>query len=799
MPRMAALVSRLERAGWGMDINRETPELEQTTDALHEQRQWLQVTLSSIGDGVITTDAEGNVTFLNPVAQSLTGWSQDEAAGLPLDTVFKIVNEETRRTVANPATRALREGSVLGLANHTLLIAKSGKEGPIDDSAAPIRNANGEIAGVVLVFRDITERRKQEQAIQDSLNYAEHIIATLREPFLVLDDKLKVKTANHRFYETFKVSPEETENQFVYELGNGQWDIADLRRLLSEVLSNHHPIDDFEIEHAFPTIGPRIMRLNARRFESVDSRPDLILLAIEDITERREAQEGVLVSETRYRRLFESAKDGILILDATTGKVTDANPYIEEVLGYSPDELSGKELWQIGLFQDIEESKAAFRQLQEQGYIRYHNLPLETKDGLRREVEFVSNVYPENHHKVIQCNIRDITERAQLERATAQAEALADLHRRKDEFLAMLSHELRNPLAPIMTAVHLLNLERDESSIQHQARTIIERQVGQLSHLVDDLLDISRVTTGKIRLHEENTDLRGIVEQAIEATCPLIEQRKHELTVSLPLDPLWLRADATRIEQVVVNLLNNAAKYTDEGGHIWLSAQQEDNYAVLRVRDTGVGISPELLPNIFDLFSQGNRTLDRSQGGLGIGLTLAQKIVEMHRGTVDAKSAGIGQGSEFTVRLPLVVAKPVKESKESRTAEASTQTSRILVVDDNVDAAESVAVMLRFSGYDVDVAYSGQTALSAVDEYRPNIVLLDIGLPEMDGYEIARRLRQQLKDVWLIALTGYGQDSDRQQSKEAGFDHHLVKPVDPQKLEELLAMLIKLPRSAKAN
>jgi CheY-like chemotaxis protein len=357
---------------------------------------------------------------------------------------------------------------------------------------------------------------------------------------------------------------------------------------------------------------------------------------------------------------------------------------------------------------------------------------------------------------------------------------LADLHRRKDEFLAMLSHELRNPLAPIVTAVHLLSLQQNENAIQHQARIIIERQVGQLSHLVDDLLDISRVTTGKIRLHEENTDLRSLVEQAIEATRPLIEQRKHELTVSLPPDPIWLRADATRIEQVVVNLLNNAAKYTDEGGHIGLTVEQEANVALLRVRDKGVGISAQLLPNIFDLFAQGNRTLDRAQGGLGIGLTLARKIVQMHRGTIEAKSAGIGQGSEFTVRLPVIVFQSTKELKGSRTGEPTTPGSRILVVDDNEDAADSVAIMLRLSGHDVQVAYSGQTALSTAVEYQPNIVLLDIGLPEIDGYEIARRLRQrpQLKDAWLIALTGYGQDSDRQRSHEAGFDHHLVKPVD---------------------
>jgi PAS domain S-box-containing protein len=385
-----------------------------------------------------------------------------------------------------------------------------------------------------------------------------------------------------------------------------------LRTLLSEVLSNDHPIQDLEIERMFPMIGRRIMQLNARRFESVNDGPDLILLAIEDITKRRHAEESLRESEIRYRRLFESAKDGILILDATTGKVTDANPYIETLLGYQANELSGKELWQIGLFEDINESKAAFRKLQEEGYIRYHNLPLETKEGQKREVEFVSNVYHQDHSKVIQCNIRDITERSQLERTTAQAEALADLNRRKDEFLAMLSHELRNPLTPILNAVHLLSLQRDESPIQHKARTIIERQAGQLAHLIDDLLDISRVTSGGIRLHEEEMDLRRVIDSAIESVLPLIEQRKQHLSASIPPEPLWLRADATRIEQIVVNLLNNAAKYTDEEGNIWLSLEQDANQAVLRVRDSGVGIAPELLPHIFDLFTQANRSLDRS-------------------------------------------------------------------------------------------------------------------------------------------------------------------------------------------
>ena len=291
-----------------------------SNEALHLQPEWCRVTLASIGDAVITTDIEGRVTFLNPVAQSLTGWTQEEAAGQPLDSVFRIINEESRQPVESPTVRALREGVVVGLANHSLLIAKDGTERPIDDSAAPIRNDKGEVAGVVLVFRDISERRRQEQQVQDALTYADNIIATLREPFLVLDKTLRVQTANRAFYRTFHAEKEETEGRFIYDLGNGQWNIPRLRTLLEEVLSNSHPIHDFDVEHDFPAIGKKIMLLNARRFESVDSQPDLILLAIEDITERKQAEVAVQTSEVRYRRLFETAKDGILILDADTGK-----------------------------------------------------------------------------------------------------------------------------------------------------------------------------------------------------------------------------------------------------------------------------------------------------------------------------------------------------------------------------------------------------------------------------------------------------------------------------------------------
>ncbi len=288
-----------------------------------------------------------------------------------------------------------------------------------------------------------SSRSQENHLLRDALAYAENIIATLREPFVVLDKDLRIKTANRTFYQTFDAKKEETEGRFTYDLGDGQWNIPRLRTVLDEVLSNHLPVLDFEVEHDFPAIGKKTMLLNARRFQSVDSQPDLILLAIEDRTERKRAEVAMQTSEVQYRRLFQTARDGILILDANTVKIIDANPFMTELLGYSRDELLGKELWEIGFFGDKRVSQAVNRELQEQSYVRYDHLPLETKNGQKAEVEFVSNVYQVDGRTVAQCNIRDISERSRLERKTKeQAEALADLHRRKDEFLAMLSHEL---------------------------------------------------------------------------------------------------------------------------------------------------------------------------------------------------------------------------------------------------------------------------------------------------------------------------------------------------------------------
>lgn len=360
------------------------------------------------------------------------------------------------------------------------------------------------------------------------------------------------------------------------------------------------------------------------------------------------AARALEASEVRYRRLFETAQDAILILDGDTGKIMDANPFLMNLLGYSADELLGKELWEIGLFQDIDASRTAFLQLQEKGYIRYEDLPLETKDGRRAYVEFVSNVYRVGDEQVIQCNIRDISDRKRAEEALRQAD------HRKDEFLAMLAHELRNPLGAIRNAVQVMQLQGTDDPDVKWAREVVERQVLQLTRLVDDLLDVSRFSRGKITLQMGPVDLATVVARAVEISQPLIDARNHSLEISLPAQAVRVHGDPTRLAQVVTNLLNNAAKYTEPGGRIDLTMESRDGEAVLRVRDTGVGIAADLLSPIFEMFTQVHGSIDRSQGGLGIGLTLVRKLVEMHAGRVVALSEGPGHGSEFLVHLPLL-------------------------------------------------------------------------------------------------------------------------------------------------
>jgi PAS domain S-box-containing protein len=777
--------------------------------------EWLRVTLLSIGDGVITTDGQGRVTFLNPVAERLTGWTQADAssgpggAGVPIEQVFHIVNESSRAIVENPASRALREGVIVGLANHTVLISKSGTEISIDDSGAPIRGTEGKIAGAVLVFRDVSEHKKREKIIQDAFEYASNILETQREPFLVLDKDLSVVSANRSFYQTFQAEPDTTIGRFVYDLGDGQWNIPRLRELLEEVLPLKNAFDGFEVSHDFPGgVGEKTMKINARRVRTLEDDSEHILLAIEDVTDREFAQRAQRDSEVRFRRLFETAKDGILILDVHTRKITDANAFMCGLTGLESGELLGKELFEIGMYKDVEENKDAFHHLLRTGYLRHDHLPIKNRGGGKVEVEFIANVYREGERLVAQCNVRDISERNRLEREVSkQAEALAAQSKGKDEFLAMLSHELRNPLAPIRAAVQLLRINEpaDALPVQQQAREIIERQVANLTRMVSDLLEVSRVVSGRIQLDLKPLDIKRIIAHAVQSTAVLFEQRSHIVEVNLCDEPVWALADATRLEEVLVNLLNNAAKYTPDGGHIVVTCERGPERGAICVIDNGVGIDKELLPRIFDLFTQADRSLARSAGGLGIGLSLANRLVGQHGGTIEANSEGPGKGSQFIVKLPLIEQPPAVTPSDvahapiepSRLASAV----RVLVVDDNVDLVTMLASVLRHKGYSVRSAHTGPDGLLIAQQWQPDITLLDIGLPGLDGYEVAKRLRaaaltpgevgERPVRMRLLALTGYGRDADIVLALESGFDGHLVKPCDMDELERLMTAPLK--------
>jgi signal transduction histidine kinase/BarA-like signal transduction histidine kinase len=372
----------------------------------------------------------------------------------------------------------------------------------------------------------------------------------------------------------------------------------------------------------------------------------------------------------------------------------------------------------------------------------------------------------------------------------SKIDELAEVDRRKDEFLAMLGHELRNPLAPVTTALQIMRIHESEPSRVARSREIVERQIQHMTRLIDDLLDVSRITRGKIELREQPLLLTSVIEHAVESARPLIDERGHRIALDLPTEPVTFLADPARLAQVFANLLNNAAKYTDVGGRIWLRARVEGSELVVAVKDDGPGLTRDLRKHAFELFMQGPQTRVRARGGLGIGLTLVRRLVELHGGTVEALSDGPGQGTEFVVRLPLRLP-PVADGAPPTAAVAAAVTRRrILVVDDNVDAAEALGELLRDFGHEVATAHDGTRALDHARLHRPDIVLLDIGMPEMDGYEVAKRIRGDLglADALLIALTGYGEDRDRRLAREAGFDQHVTKPVDASKLEELLKL-----------
>jgi len=678
----------------------------------------------------------------------------------------------------------------------------------------PYKTLDNKIDGAVVALLDIDALKQTERVIKAARDYAEAILRTARDPLIVLGADLRVDTANDAFYKTFKVSPDATEGRLIYDLGNHQWDIPKLRQLLEEIIPRNSFFNDYEVTREFQTIGKRTMLLNARRLDNPEGGPERILLGIDDVTERLESRAALKASELRFRRLFEAAQDGILLLDPVSRKITDANPFMAQLLGYTREEFLGKELWQIGLLEDEQAGHAAFRELQNSGHMRYDDLPLQTKDGRAIEVEFVSNLYHEDGRQVIQCNIRDISDRKRIEiereellrrESAARAEA-EQTSRLKDEFLATVSHELRSPLNSILGWSRMLSENRLDKEKTDRAFEVIHRNAHAQNQLIGDLLDVSRIITGKLNLDVSEVELIPIINAAIDVVRPAAEAKNIRLISTLDPAAGPVSVDADRLQQVVWNLLSNAVKFTPGGGQVAVSLEREATRITLTVSDTGEGIEPEFLPFVFDRFRQFEGDTKRAHGGLGLGLAIVRHLVELHGGTVGAASPGKGRGATFTVTLPLAApreeagevgrARPAvagEISRDSVLAPDRLRGLRVLVVDDEPDALDLLSLMLTNHGAEVKTCASAAEALQTLDEWRPDALVSDIGMPREDGYDLLRKIRAREPErggrTPAIALTAYARAEDARRALAAGYQMHIPKPVESDLLAATVASL----------
>ena len=513
---------------------------------------------------------------------------------------------------------------------------------------------------------------------------------------------------------------------------------------------------------------------------------------------RDQAQSRLRVSELRYRRLFEAARDGILILDAVTLKITDVNPFMTELLGYSHAEFLGKELWEIGLFSDKEASQEAFKELQRTGYLRYEDLPLQATNGKLRDVEFVSNVYEEESHQVIQCNIRDITDRKRAEKertlllvAAQSARAEADsANGVKDEFLATLSHELRTPLTSILGWSHLLTEGKLDKQQTARAIETIARNAQAQGRLIDELLDISRIMTGKLCLDLRAVKLAPLIQAVVDDLRPAADVRSINLKATFNSDIGPILGDPDRLQQIVWNLLTNAIKFTPKGGDVHVRLERNESHVLITVSDSGQGIATELLLHVFERFRQADSSNTRSNGGLGLGLAIVRQLVELHLGVVTAESSGENAGTTFRVMLPLPSLHEVPNAAEKtdpksgrnspNTGQHSLSGLCVLVVDDERDTSELVATLLTTYGAEVVSVGSATEALDQMERQRFDLLISDIGMPEMNGYDLIARIRQRAEEQGgrtpAMALTAYAGIDDRKRALAAGYEMHFPKP-----------------------
>jgi PAS domain S-box-containing protein len=766
-------------------LHRTTAQRERGEKERAKAQHILSTTLASIGDGVIVTDEIGHVTFLNPEAERLTGWKLAEATGQPLTTVFHIVNEDTRKALEDPAEKVLRTGNIIGLANHTILISKNGTDTPIDDSAAPIQTTDGPAYGVVLVFRDVTEQRKADY---ERARLAA-IVQFSGDAIITKNLKGIVQTWNAAAERLLGYKAEEIVGRSITQIIPPDR-MSEESEILSRIRSGQ-PYERLETVRVGKGGKPLHVSVSISPLKDSDGNvvgASKILHDVSDILSAREAlaKESELLATT-----LKSIGDAVIVTDAQ-GLITFINSEGERLTGWKQADAAGKQLPVV--FRIVNEETRATVENPVDKVLRTgsvvglanHTL-LIAKDGTEIPIDdSAAPIVPAGGSLLgVVLVFRDFTARRNAERA------LREEAKRKDEFLAILSHELRNPLAPISIAVEILQRTGPQDPQLKKLRDVIERQTKQLTRLLDDLLDMSRISSGKISLKRERLDLSVAVSSAVESIRPQMDSKNHELSVELPHKPVFVDGDGVRLAQVVANLLSNAARYSDPGGRIELKVDREGTDAVIRVRDHGIGISSDQMSRIFDMFTQVHHSFEGAQGGLGVGLSLSKQLVGLHGGSIEAKSAGLGKGSEFVVHIPLATIPHSQDAQSSPVhAESAAVRYRILVADDNQDSAAVLSSLLSSEGHDVHAVHDGVKAVEAVQAFQPNVAILDIGMPGMNGYDAARKIRAQFgKGVVLIAVTGWGQEQDKQRSKEAGFDYHFTKPIDVSALEKILAQL----------
>ncbi len=689
--------------------------------------------------------------------------------------------------------RFLQGGADAKYDNEKRYVRKDGGIRWVAVTARAVTDIEGRLLHTIGVVQDITERRETEKTILESHQRFRGTFENAAVGVAHVAPDGKWLQVNARLSELTGYERSELLTRTFQDITHPDdldADMAHVQRLLAGEAESY----SMEKRYFRKDGSVVLVNLTVSCMRTAEGAVDFFIAVVEDISERKQAEIELHESEARYRALTEASATVVWRTTADGEVIFSSNTW-RDITGQTEAETRGWGWLQAIHPDDRDRTINLWLQPLKTKTIHENQFRVRTHDGTYRWFS-VRGVPICNADGTVREWIganTDFHDRKMAEEELRRLAAeLSDADRRKDEFLATLAHELRNPLAPIRNGLQLMRLIDGSGEAGRQSLEIMDRQLTQMVRLVDDLMDVSRISTGKVELRKMPVQLADILNSAVETSRPLIEQMGHELQITLPEYPVIINADPTRMSQVFLNLLNNAAKFSDQGGCIRLTAEQHDTDVIVSVRDTGIGIAADQLPHIFEMFAQVDHSLEKSQGGLGIGLSLVKRLVAMHGGSVMAKSEGAGMGSEFIVRLPVDKNSPVEGAKTASQPEHdSIPPLRILIVDDNRDSADSLSMVLKLMGHDTRTAYDGEEAVAAAAEFFPRVILLDIGLPKLNGYETCRRIREQ-KDgmnMVIIAQTGWGQADDRQRTRDAGFDHHMVKPVDLNELQKLLAEL----------